>query len=131
MGAISKESIRRSDTQLTAKWARVESTSSDAALASRPSSSSAPPSSSSRAKVSLIAIMDQLQLIRANFGSHLNHLSDEMCQMNTRIGCIARHQSRLGGFAHSPSPELTEKSSSNGGDGASCSETDDEMTASQ
>ena len=55
--------------------------------------------------------------MRANFGSCLDHLSDEMCQMNTRIGCIAHHQSRLGGFAPSPSPEFVkESSSSDGGD---------------
>ena len=52
MGAISKESILRSDAQLTAKRPRVESTSTDVAPTSRPSSSFAPPSSSFGAKVS-------------------------------------------------------------------------------
>ena len=60
MGAISKESIWRSDTQLVAKQPHVESTSMDAALASTPSSSSAPPSSSSGVEVFLAAIMNQL-----------------------------------------------------------------------
>ena len=102
MGAISQGSIRRSDAQLAskAKWPREESTpaqqeeadiraSEDATYASWPSSSSAL-SSSSRVEASLIAILDQLQLMRADFDSHLDHLSDEMCQMNTKIGCIAR-----------------------------------------
>ena len=60
MGAISKESIRRSDAQLAAKRPHVESTTMDAAPTSLPSSSSAPPSSSFRTEVSLTAIMDQL-----------------------------------------------------------------------
>jgi len=72
--------------------------------------------------------------MRADFGSYLDHLSNEMCQMNTKIGRITRRQSRLGGFTSSLSPEPA-KSSSDGGDDddddASCSETDDEMNASQ
>ena len=71
----------------------------------------------------------------ADFGSHLDHLSDETCQMNTRIGRIARHQSRLGGFVPLPSSEhAKESSSSDGGDDgdddASGSEYDDEITTS-
>ena len=70
--------------------------------------------------------------MHANFGSHLDHLSDEMCQMNTKISHIARCQSRLGGFAPSPSTEHVEESSSlDGGDddddNTSSSETDEEM----
>ena len=33
--------------------------------------------------------MEQLQHMRADFGSRLDHLSDEMCQMNIKISCIA------------------------------------------
>ena len=51
----------------------------------------------------------------ADFGSHLDHLSDETCQMNTRIGRITCHQSRLGGFVPLPSPEHAEESSSSDG----------------
>ena len=132
MGAINKKSIQRSDAQLATKRPRVESTSMDAAFASQPSSSSAPLSFSSRVEVSLTAIMDKLQLIHADFGSHLDHLLDEICQMNTRIGRITRRQSYLGGFAHSPSLDLA-KSSLDGGDDddASFSKTDDEMAPSQ
>ena len=132
MGAINKKSIQRSDAQLATNRPRVESTSMDAASASQPSSSSAPLSFSSRVEVSLTAIMDKLQLIHADFGSHLDHLFDEICQMNTRISRITRRQSYLGGFAHSPSLDLA-KSSLDGGDDddASFSKTDDEMAPSQ
>ena len=77
----------------------------DATPTLRPSSSSTPSSSSSSSGIeaSLTTIMYQLQHMRANFGSRLDHISDEMCQMNTRISRIARRQSRLGGFALSPS----------------------------
>ena len=34
----------------------------------------------------------------------LNTLSDELCQVNTRVGRIAKWQARLGGFVESPSP---------------------------
>ena len=51
-----------------------------------------------------------------DFGSFLNHLSDEMCQMNTKIGRIARRQSRLGGFAPSLLPDPVEESSDGGDD---------------
>ena len=78
--------------------------------------------------------MEQIQHMCANFGSRLDHLFNEMCQMNTRIGHIACRQSRLGGFAPSPSPKPA-KSFSDGGDDddddASCFETDDKMTAPQ
>ena len=125
MGAISKESIQRSAAQLATKWPCMETTNATSSLST--------PSSSSRADVPLADIMKQLQHIRANFGSHLDHLFDEMCQMTTMIGCITCHQSRLGSFAPSPSLELVESSSNGGdddGDDASCSETIDEMIVS-
>ena len=52
----------------------------------------------------------------ADFGSCLNHLSDEMCQMNTKIGRIACRQSRFGGFAPSPLLDPVEESSDGGDD---------------
>ena len=144
MDAISKEFILRSDAQLAAKWPHVKPTpaqqeeaafraTEDATYASWPSFSSAP-SSSSGVEASLAAIMDQLQHMSANFGSHLDHLFDEICQMNTRIGCIACRQSHLGGFAYSPFPEPAEESSDGGddeSDDASGSPNDNEMTVSQ
>ena len=36
-----------------------------------------------------VAILDQLQHMRAHIGSRLDHIFDEMCQMNTKIGHIA------------------------------------------
>ena len=54
--------------------------------------------------------------MHANFGSHLDHLFDKICQMNTRISSIDQCQSRLGGFVPLPSLELAKESaSSNGG----------------
>ena len=55
--------------------------------------------------------------------------------MNTRIGCITRRQSRIGGFRPSPSPSL--EASANEGDNAdddkddASSSDDDEVTTSQ
>ena len=117
-----------------AKRPRVEP--SDATPADLTTPSSFDPSSSSRAAVSLADIMERLQYMRADFGSHLDLLSNEMCQMNTKIGRIAHCQSRLGCFAPPPSPGHDEESSSlNGGDedgdDASGFENDDEMTTSQ
>ena len=42
--------------------------------------------------------------------ARLDTLSDELCQVNTYIGCIARQQARLSGFVESssPSPEVSE-----------------------
>ena len=88
----------------------MESTSTNATPTSRPSSSFATPFSSSGVEVSLATIMDQFQLMHADFGS------------------------RLGSSAPSPSLEPIEESSLDVGcdydDDASDSETDDdEMTA--
>ena len=46
----------------------------------------------------------------------LDTLSDELCQMNTRVDRIARQQARLGGFVKSPSPspEASEDEDDNG-----------------
>ena len=71
--------------------------------------------------------------MHADFGSRLDHLYDEMCQMNTKIGHIACWQSHLSGFTP-PSPDLVEESY-NGGDGesddASGSPSNDKVTVSQ
>ena len=50
----------------------------DTAYASQPSFISTP-SSFSKAEASFVAIMDLRQHMLADFGSRLNHLSDEMC----------------------------------------------------
>ena len=79
--------------------------------------------------------MAQLQ----HMDAHLDTLSDELCQLNTYVGHIARRQAHLGGFVESPSPSL-EASEDEDDDGDSDNDdddkdedtsqpTDDEMTA--
>ena len=65
--------------------------------------------------------------MRADFGSRLDHLSDKMCQMNTKIGRIACQQSRLVNFSPSPSSDSGDDKS----DDASTFPSDDEMIVSQ
>ena len=36
--------------------------------------------------------------------TRLDTFFDELCQVNTHVGCIAQRQARLGGFTTSPSP---------------------------
>ena len=50
--------------------------------------------------VTLEAIKAQLM----HMDNRLDTLSDELCQVNTRVGCIARRQVVMGGFAVSLSP---------------------------
>ena len=40
--------------------------------------------------VTLKAIMEQVQRIQADFSGCLDYLTNEMCQMNTRVGRIPR-----------------------------------------
>ena len=84
---------------------------SEAQLHSRRSWMVAPPTSwtpstfalsSFTSGVTLDAIMVQLQRMDAR----LDTLSNELCQVNTRVSRIARWQARLGGFVESPSPLL-------------------------
>ena len=66
-------------------------------------------------------------------------MSHWLCQVNTRVGHIARRQARLGGFIESPSPSLEalEDEDYDGDfddddddkDGDASSTSDDEMTA--
>ena len=65
--------------------------------------------------------MAQLQCMDAR----LNTLSDELCQVNTRVGCIARWQACLGGFVKSPSPSPVAFEDEND-DGDSDDDNDDE-----
>ena len=72
-----------------------------------------------------------------HMNAHLDTLSDKLCQVNTRVGCIARRQAIMGGFtiASSPSPPASKDESDDGSgsdgadedDGAS-SPSDDEMS---
>ena len=85
--------------------------------------------------MTLKAIMAQLQRVDA----HLDTLSDELCQVKTRVSRIARRQVRLGGFTAYPSLSLEAFEDDDGDDGdgdgddeddASYS-SDDEMTTFQ
>ena len=128
MSAIDAATIRRSETQLKPRRPWTETATPPA---STTPSTSAP--SSSVGGVTLEAIMAQL----VRMDAHLDTLSDELCQVNTRVGCIARQQAIMGGFtvASSPSPSTSEDKSDDGsgsddadeGDGAS-SPSDDEMS---
>ena len=80
-----------------------------------PPASSAPftsAPSSSVGGVTLEAIMAQL----VRMDACLDTLSDELCQVNTRVGCIARRQASIGGFIAytSPSPLALEDKSDYG-----------------
>ena len=70
--------------------------------------------------------------------TRLDTLSNELCQVNTHVNCIARWQARLGGFVESPTPfqETFEDEDDNGGFDGGGDEmmvlgfsSDDEMTA--
>ena len=85
----------------------------------------------------LKAIMVQLQ----HMNVRLNTLSEELCQVNTRVDRITRRQARLGGFVTSPSPSSKafkdEDEDANDGTGDenededASSSNDEEMTTSQ
>ena len=68
--------------------------------------------------------MAQLQRMDA----HLDILSTELYQVNTRVDCIAKRQARLGGFVESPSPppEASEDDETSEDDDDSGSDNDDD-----
>ena len=68
-----------------------------------------------------MVVMVQLQRMDAC----LDTLSDELCQVNTRVGRIARQQARLSGFVESPSPS-PEASANKDDDGDFDDDDDDE-----
>ena len=61
--------------------------------------------------------------------ARLDTLSDELCQVNTRVGRIAQRQARLGGFVASPSPS-PEAFEDEDGDGDSDDDDDKDEDAS-
>ena len=79
--------------------------------------------------------MVQLQRMDAR----LDTLNDELCQVNTHIGRIARRQARLSGFAASPFPSPEASADEDSDDGADNGDededasfsSDEEMTTSQ
>ena len=73
----------------------------------------------------LDAIMAQLQRMDA----HLDTLTTEMYQVNTRVSHIARRQAHLGGFVESPSPPpKASKDDDDDEDGDASSSSTDEMS---
>ena len=87
--------VRWSEVQLQPKRPQIETATPPA---SSTPSTSAP--SSSVGRVTLEAIMAQL----VRMDARLDTLSDELCQVNTRISRIARRQAIMGGFTASSSP---------------------------
>ena len=81
MSAIDAATIQWSEAQLRPKWPQTDTATPPA---STTPSTFAP--SSSAGGVTLETIMAQLVRMVA----HLDTLSDELCQMNTRVGRIAR-----------------------------------------
>ena len=114
--AIDAATVRRSKAKLRSKRPRTETV---APPASSAPSTSVP--SSLASGVTLVVVMVQLQRMDAC----LDTLSDELCQVNTRVGRIARQQARLGGFVESPSPSL-EASANKDDDGDFDDDDDDE-----
>ena len=80
MSAIDAATVRQSEAQLRPKWPRTET--------ATPPTSSAPSTSapSSACGVTLEAIMAQL----VRMDARLDTLNDKLCQVNTRVGRIAR-----------------------------------------
>ena len=61
--------------------------------------------------------------------ARLYTLSDELCQVNTRIGRIAQHQAEMGGYTM-PSTLVASADESDNSDGADDAVDDDDATTS-
>ena len=75
--------------------------------------------------------MAQLQCMDAR----LNTLSDKLCQVNTRVGRIARRQAKMGGYTMPSTPgapmdesDADDADSDDEDDGDASSPSDDEMS---
>ena len=93
MCAIDVATVKRSEAQLRSRQSGL-------AAPPTPSAPSTSAPSFSMGGVTLYTIMAQLQRMDA----HLNTLSIELYQVNTRVSRIARRQARLSGFVESPFP---------------------------
>ena len=74
--------------------------------------------------MTLEVVIAQLQRMDAR----LDTLSDELCQVNTRVGRITQRQARLGCFVESPSPSL--EAFEDEDDDGDCDDDDDEDASS-
>ena len=93
MGAIDAITVKQSEAQF-------RSMQSGSAAPPTPSTPSTSAPFFSTSGVTLGDIMTQLQHMDAYLGT----LTDELCQVNIHVDCIAQRQARLGGFIASPSP---------------------------
>ena len=128
INAINVAIVRQSEAQLRPRQPWTETMT--------PSTSTTPSTSAPSyfvGEVTLKVIMAQL----VRMDAHLNTLSDELCQVNTCVGCIARRQAIMGGFTAytSPSPPASEDKSDDGSssndadkDDDASSPSDDEMS---
>ena len=66
--------------------------------------------------------MAQLQCMDA----HLDTLSDELCQVNTYVGCIARRQAKIGSYTMPSTPVASTNESDDSNDA-----NDDDATTSE
>ena len=98
MCAIDYATIKRSEAQLRSRQSNLAAPPSHSAPSHSAPSISTPPSSSG--DVTLGDIMAQLQCMDAR----LDTLSTELYQVNVHVGCIARRQASMGGFAPEATP---------------------------
>ena len=57
----------------------------------------------------------------------LDTLSDELCQVNTRVGHIVRRQAVMGGYTVASSPEASEDESDSSGSANDAEDDDDDL----
>ena len=62
--------------------------------------------------------------------AHLDSLSYKLCQVNTRVGYIARRQARLSGFSASPSPSPETSTNEDSDDGVADDDEDEDASSS-
>ena len=107
MCAIDYATVKRNEAQFQS-W-QLDSTAPSSRSALSQSTPSASASSSSSGDVSLGDVMAQLQ----HMDARLDTLSTELYQVNVRVGCIARRQATMGGFAPEPTPSPLHPMASN------------------
>ena len=118
MRVIDYAIVKRSEVQFQSRW-------SGTTTPPTPSAPSTSAPSSSTSEVTLEDIMAQLQ----HMDAHLDTLSDELCQVNTRIGRIARRQAEMGDYT-TPSTPMAFTDESNGSNSVDSSDDEDNGDAS-
>ena len=97
MCAIDYATVKRSEAQFRSQQMDLAAPSSRSAPSRSTPSTSAPSSSSD---MSLGDVMVQLQ----HMDARLDILSTKLYQVNVHVGCIARRQAAMAGFAPEPTP---------------------------